>query len=79
MKVIIFLALSDFCGVFISHMVQMKEKMGKFDILGIMQLYIPHGSDERMCFASVSSPCLHFISHMVQMKGKGLVLPLKGQ
>jgi len=32
---------------FISHMVQMKEKIGASLAASIKKLYIPHGSDER--------------------------------
>jgi len=54
---------------FISHMVQMKDRLKKL-LHGMQKLYIPHGSDERR--EDVEKPLWQalFISHMVQMKAR---------
>ena len=56
--------------IFISHMVQMKgaKVSGRFKC--IYNLYIPHGSDERLICSEKQKEKKHFISHMVQMKEK---------
>jgi len=55
-------------------MVQMKALLHGQSIWTDAQLYIPHGSDERVYCERYEKDCFIFISHMVQMKGVFFVL-----
>jgi len=51
-------------------MVQMKEELMRLGKTAQLDLYIPHGSDERAFLIVLFAQSQPFISHMVQMKGQ---------